>query len=290
MGDRNDVRFGWNYRVFIVKQEFDRFQTHLPKLQGMKRPSICLLLLYALGWQSLCFSQTAIPPRMPLLFPQFEAFEAPNSQLIVGKLIPLGFSPDGKFAYVTEPPDEACGCYFFEFHIQDLETDRDLYKKRVEIDGTANIEWDRVWRQYRTTFLAQLDSHRIVLGKFQQQQQFPIEVDSTTLNLRIDCSTVLSDFGDDARFVAIAQVFLSSKDWGEKRVAKLNYFHGNVMSLKEGCYLKSPFEDRVVLILLRESRGWEGPPNPIEHVVIGARMKTRFPAAAPKTKQVSCQG
>ena len=52
-------------------------------------------------------------------------------QLLNNDLFPIGWSRDGKFAYVEEPVDDACGCYFAEVHIVDLRTDRSLRRSTM---------------------------------------------------------------------------------------------------------------------------------------------------------------
>jgi hypothetical protein len=64
----------------------------------------------------------AVPPETPpmpahLVVPDLDDS---NPRFPVGRVYPLGWSRDGLFAYAYEPPDEACGCYFFQVIVQDL--------------------------------------------------------------------------------------------------------------------------------------------------------------------------
>lgn len=216
-----------------------------------------------------------IPLRKPIIFPGYSEFIAPNPQFVVGQLIPLGFSADGKFAYVVEPPDEACGCYFFEFHIRDLDTDKDLFMKRVEYQDSSAIQWDRAWKEHGALFFEWLKTHGIDLAAL-NAQAFPISMGTDALNVRI--TTSLRPLYEDAgeKVIGHAQVYLRNVAGQEKRISKLNYPLKQVLSLKTGVYLRSPFEDRVAVVLIRTERGWEGPPSPINYEVIGALTKKGF--------------
>jgi hypothetical protein len=215
------------------------------------------------------------PVREPLVFPQFAEYVEPNARLLVAEFIPLGFSADGKFAYVIEPPDEACGCYFFEFHIQDLKTDRDLYRKYDQVEPAADNAWQTVWQRHGEEFHRQLALHKIVLSKA-TSGEFPLVIDGKKLTVRIATTRRASDLGDDV--IATANVYLSGESWGEKRIARRNFVDQHVLKLSVAAYVQSPLEDRAAVLLLLEGRGWEGPPNPITFDVAGAQLRKRFPA------------
>ena len=43
---------------------------------------------------------------------------------------PIGWSEDGKFAYLLEPEAQNCECYFVEVYIYDLESNKTLWFKQ----------------------------------------------------------------------------------------------------------------------------------------------------------------
>ena len=53
---------------------------------------------------------------------------------LIDKFYPIGWSKDGKLAYIEEPADEAVGAYFFQFHILDLNTGKDVFTWKPEED------------------------------------------------------------------------------------------------------------------------------------------------------------
>ena len=232
-----------------------------------------LLIIGLFGVSSLMAQQ--IPQRKPILLREYADYIAPNSIYIVGQLIPVGFSPDGKFAYVVEPPDEACGCYFFELHIRDLHTDKDVWLKKLLYEGVSTEQWDRAWKENGKAIWEQLHSHGIVMANV-TPSHFPIASDGSVLRLTIDRKYMPSPFLPDEKFIRHAQVYLSTDSFATKRVASLDYSDQSLIALDAAMYLHSPFEDRAAIILLRTKRGWEGPPSPIDYEVIGALLKTGF--------------
>lgn len=233
-------------------------------------PLLCLGIL-----SFLFLAGQGYPSRTPIIVPEFESYITPNSQYIVGQLIPLGFSPDGKFAYVVEPPDEACGCYFFELHIQDLKTDKDLYFKKVVIEGVSMTEWDQVWRQYGGQFEKEMALHGIRVENA-SVKPLPITVPAGNLRVRILGSWREFESGSDEKVLNAAYVRIGNEVIGEKRIAARFYTEEAVLGLEAKYYIKSPFEERVAILLIRIDRGWEGPPSTVNWEVVGARLDEGF--------------
>jgi hypothetical protein len=98
-------------------------------MKTTKTISLILTLLFSVATQA--FGQVYEQPReVPIArlvrqnFPKF--YDRSNSYpaLIPESFFPIGWSKDGKFAYYSEPVDEACGCYYAYLAIQDLRTDK----------------------------------------------------------------------------------------------------------------------------------------------------------------------
>src|SRR5690349_14764325 len=96
---------------------------------------IATLIIIAISTLSPASSQTNFSqPRkigfdriLRRTFPKYYGREEYRTLLEAG-FYPIGWSREGKFAYYTEPVDEACGCYFAELVIKDLRTDKELWK------------------------------------------------------------------------------------------------------------------------------------------------------------------
>lgn len=220
-------------------------------------------------------AQMTYPKRAPISFEKYAEFEEMNSIYILSTIIPLGFSHDGKFAYVIEPADEACGCYFFELHIQDLNSDKKLFHKRVVYEDVPDQKWHQAWNDHGALLVSKMQAHGIVLS-VPKAQFFPILLDSSDLNLSFKFEKSPDENAPNGEVVNSAQVWLGGEGIGEKRIANLRFPNNYVLGYETGCYVKSPYENRVAVVVLREDRGWEGPPNTIHPVVIGALLNARF--------------
>lgn len=215
------------------------------------------------------------PPRTPIAVPEFESYLSHNFQYVVGQIIPLGFSPEGKFAYVLEPPDEACGCYFFEFHVVDLNTDRDVFVKKVTIEGGYMQEWDQVWKVHGGQFKKELATHGIRMDGT-EVKPLPIVGPFGEFNIRILGSWRDSDFGTGEKLLNDAYIKIGNEQVGEKRIASRFFAKDAVLGLEARYFMKSPYEERVAILFLRIDRGWEGPPNTVNWEVVGARLDRWF--------------
>src|SRR6187401_1753231 len=106
-------------------------------------------------------------------FPQYYGHQE-YQQLLPEAFYPTGWSRDGKFAYYIEPPDEACGCYFAELVIQDLRTDKEVWKFKNDPESRTNAKGEileddmrRLWRRNQKLFSSKLREHGIIpLARF----------------------------------------------------------------------------------------------------------------------------
>src|SRR5260221_5318667 len=77
-------------------------------------------------------------------FPQYFGRGFRYPQLIPEGFFPIGWSRDGKFAYYTEPVDEACGCYYANLVIQDLRTDKVIWEFKYNQDDGRDNETNKM--------------------------------------------------------------------------------------------------------------------------------------------------
>lgn len=237
-----------------------------------------LAILFFASLQSLS-AQTTIPTRKAAAFPEFVESDEGYHKYILGHIISLGFSSDGKFAYVIEPADEACGCYFFDFIIQDLNTDKLVFKKHFEIQedlGEAvTDDWKTIWQKHGALFMAQMAANNIVL-KPTEITYFPAKINSNSYSVEIAQTKGPDADMEEWNVVKEAKIWFWKNQAEKKAIATFQYQQGYVLNFKAGGYFKSPYEDRIAVVILREDRGWEGPPNTINPVVIGASLTARF--------------
>lgn len=194
------------------------------------------------------------------------------------KFYPLGWSKDGKFAYLTEPADEATGFYFFSIQIVNLLNDKVVWEWTIdenhEIDHSqTNLK--KVWEENYDEFKQALNQHAIVqkeefkLGKLSFQQA------GNDYKLEMQTSTEADEeFGIE--FVNKINVQLVSPQLGTKKIFSKQEKDSFILDARIEGYFASPYEDRIAVLHTQETRGYEGPPNVVAFTISGADLKGGF--------------
>ncbi len=79
------------------------------------------------------------------------------------KFYPIGWSDDGKFAYIVEPADEGSGLYFFEIHVYDIVNNKDIWAWKYEGEDGESVQ--SVWNKNTELFHKNLNEHNIAQNK-----------------------------------------------------------------------------------------------------------------------------
>jgi hypothetical protein len=207
------------------------------------------------------------------------------NKLLVEGFYPIGWSRDGKFAYYTEPVDEACGCYFAELAIVDLRTDKVLWQfknepnDRVDAQG-APVADDigKLWKRNEKVFAERLLEHRI-----EQLPRFTLLPSAFRSSGRSYIARVSSTFGKDEdgnRRIRKLDLVFSSPALGRKSLYSAEYtgdgmYTSPLDAIVAGAF-KSPYENRVAIVMLHVQRGWEGPPHTVNVHIAGADLSGGF--------------
>jgi len=240
------------------------------------------------------FGQTYAQPREVLIarlvrqhFAKFYDRSDRYPALIPEGFFPIGWSKDGKFAYYSEPVDEACGCYYAYFAIQDLRTDKIVwefkYDQGDEADpvtgkqrGSGNIR--ELWKKNKKLFSEKLAENGIVatrsvmLGKtFTAAGRSYTAKSTNKMGQNVD--------GGEMR-VDLYAVSLTSTKLGTKTVFTSEDNTKEDYSFTLDAHLigviKSPYENRVALIAIEAMRGYEGPPHTGQLRVVGSDLTSGF--------------
>lgn len=207
-----------------------------------------------------------------------------RNELIVEGFYPIGWSRDGKFAYYLEPPDEACGCYFAELVIQDLRTDKVLWKfkndpeSRVDAQGTPIADDRRnLWRRNQKMFSEKLREHGIVPVR----RSLLLSPTFNTAGKRYKASVTTRkahEEGYGLDMVRYVKVEFSSPGLGTKDLFSAEHKSESYppIDIQIAGALKSPFENRAAIILVNVYRGYEGPPHTVNVQVVGADLVRGF--------------
>ena len=214
------------------------------------------------------------------VFPDYYGKSFPQEELITENFFPVGWSKDGKFAYYTEPGDEACGCYFGQLIILDAVNDKELWSFKYDgLDHQDKPKYRAItdlWRKNRKLFSDKLNQYGIIpQGRF-NLLMFPINHagDQLRADLKIE-----ENKDEETRIyskVKRATLRISSRRGGTKIVHEETYPEYGPIDVKVLGYVKSPYEERAAIILLEVQRGYEGPPHTTHVKVVGSSLTTGF--------------
>lgn len=204
-------------------------------------------------------------------------------ELAAESFFPIGWSKDGKFAYYTEPVDEACGCYFAELYILDLKKDKTLWSINYNSDSLDEAKkekrpysLDTLWRARRELFSDNLNKNAIEpQGRF-ALLSFPLRYKGDQLTPHLSIQENKDEESRPYGIVSKATLQLSSKRNGKKTLFEKSYLEALPLDLKVLGYIRSPYEERIAVVMLEVYRGYEGPPHTGQIKIVGASLATGF--------------
>ena len=162
------------------------------------------------------------------------------------KIYPIGWSKDGKLAYMEEPADEAVGAYFFQFHIYDLNTGKDVFTWKPEedpMDGSLA----QMFEDNKPLFESKLKENGIV------PQQFKLEETDAKMDKTMAESSFLGcDVVKAVKITRGGEVIYNNENNEE--------YNGNLSQDIAGV-LKCPYNDISAIMVKTIQRGYEGPPH-----------------------------
>jgi hypothetical protein len=201
----------------------------------------------------------------------------------------IGWSKTGNFAYIVEPADEACGCYFFEIHIINTNNNKSIWSWKYSDENAADkrsmATIDTVWKLHKKMLIKKLNEAGIV-----QQQQIVLIPKQTlqktksiqlnevqTMFESVDYGTMLKDYKLYAKEKNIKypnklgkQIFYKKfATWEKDRKVWFSYW----MQANAIGAIKSPYSNQYLLLHKILQRGWEGTPYVIKLEVSGLKIK-----------------
>ncbi len=193
---------------------------------------------------------------------------------VYDKFYPIGWSDDGKFAYIVEPSSGSSGLYFFEIKIVDIVNNKQVWSWKPEVEEEGNL--NSMWNSNKELFTQHLNEYKIV--QFSDLELKPTEFSHKGNDYQILMDTKMetdSDYGID--FIKGISLSMKSPQIGnkiffEQRIDPRDY----VLSAFVPGLLISPHNDRVVVICQKESIGAAGPPNMVYFEIIGSNLSTGF--------------
>ena len=196
-----------------------------------------------------------------------------KNDFIFDTFYPIGWSKDGKFAYIYEPADEATGFYFFTFEIKDTQTNKVIWTWKIDVkDEVYEGSLKKTWKKNKDKFTSILNENKIIQNNDFKLNQFPIIDKDNTYKMSENIKYQEDTYGFGFDVVSNAEFKLESKDNKSITVFKESFPDNMILNMSANAYFKSPFENRIAAIITSQIRGYEGPPHVIRINVVGCSL------------------
>lgn len=205
---------------------------------------------------------------------ELETFDFTQAYCLLTHFYPIGWSADGKFAYVSLFDDHGDAYGYINCQVIIFDVSRGVVAwsyAPADTENPSDTPLRKIWRQNRTLIEENLNRFAIVHYRF-TFQGFPIYHGSDTIDYHLDTTWVgydRSKYGweyiDSLKFVLRSakndiEVLLDKDDYAALGV----YVPG---------YLKNPRGRQIVIPLIATYMGWEGPPNTTGMVLLGYNLR-----------------
>lgn len=178
---------------------------------------------------------------------------------LIDKFYPIGWSKDGKLAYMEEPADEAVGAYFFQFHILDLNTGKDVFSWKPEEDPEEG-SLSQMFQDNKELFETELKKNGIIPCQF--------KLDGVDVPYIAEGAKVWMDkTSEESIFLGLDVIKEVKISCGTGQTGKVIYENVNneeyntTLDQEIAGTLKCPFQDMAAVMVKYVQRGYEGPPH-----------------------------
>ncbi|HEY9058941.1 MAG TPA: hypothetical protein VIO64_00325 [Pseudobacteroides sp.] len=200
---------------------------------------------------------------------------------------PIGWSKDGKFAYITGIYGGGAGndeTGYFRWVIQDMVTDKYLWQSERGLEeglpmelrdsnkDTEIFKW--VYSNLRVKYKEYLDKYGIIIHTDLKVSSFPLEYN----NNKYTASIADISYGDMYGTPNIITKYkvLVNRNGINKTFSEYKNQNDMFLNVQIGGYIKSPYEPRVALVLSSVTRGWEGAPHPVKSSFVGCHLEIGY--------------
>ena len=199
-----------------------------------------------------------------------------DENFLIDKLYPIGWSKDGKFAYIVEPADEESGFYLFEIVVFDLINNKTIWSWKPEESEEGDLE--TTWKENYELFKSSLNKYKI-----SQENKFELKKGKTTFKdneyqIVLDTKTETQpDYGID--IIKDIKISITSTELGSKEIYNQpTDEYSMILGAFVPGYLLSPNDGRIAVIVQLERIGSEGPPNAVYFNIVGSDLERGFHA------------
>lgn len=216
-----------------------------------------------------------------MIFKKHYQIESDSDQMqpYYAQVYPIGWSKNGFFAYISLVYSDGAGTTSGNLIIKNLTTNKfnsiSDYGFVIEYDeyDTTYTHIKTMWQKNYKAIADSLMKYNIIQQKKFDDLSFPITTNVDSLNYAIQHTHEDVD-GVSGNVSFIVTIY--SKIQGKKTIHEYHNSHSSFLMGNVIGYFKSPYENRIAVILTSEHRGWEGPPNDIGYQFIGCHLKEGF--------------
>lgn len=243
----------------------------------------CLLALLAL--RPMTAAEGMISPKTYSLMALIGLRQEPGTYHYLDNVFaPLGWSQDGKFAYITTVTNEARGpgeMAVLRWVIQDMVSDKILWDSGDKFEGLPKSMWDEAPLQiiqwewtHLQSYRTQMEKYKIRLSPGMMLGKFPLMLDGHDYRALIANHKRGERFGFPDMLLQF-DLLLTKGDVAKAAAQFRGVF---LLDAHVGGFVRSPYEPRLAVVLCTVRRGWEGPPHPVECRVSGSHLERGFDA------------
>ena len=190
---------------------------------------------------------------------------------------PLGYSEDGKIAYIKEYDTDPADIVLIRTFVQDLVTDKILWKDEFRVENEiTGVNFKSFWAKKSTLISKKLSEYGIQSFKNLHFKNETYLYGKETFSLNSETtSSFQKDWG--TAFLDSSTIILSAKGKGQKVIDRRHYKDEQLLARKAiGFIPLSKSADRVAVVVANVHRGWEGPPHNLGYEIVGASLKIGF--------------
>lgn len=279
--------------LFIPKNFFEKNEqvSSLIKNSTTHVKSIHKDLIYELSADFLTVSHKNTTDEfydMPqsLKFPEQDFLKNCKKCYAAQKVYPIGWSLKGHFAYMSETPPLKTGCYYNTFVILQTQTNKKIFTKSYDScearqkdpDGDVALDLEDLWLAQSDFFQQHLKKYNILKQDPLSLQEFPILYKDGILKAKLEFKTEKTE-----DILKIREAALELEHWwfqkvkdvepGLKKKKAVYYWSYDefdvTMFLHIAGYIKSPYDEKIVIFVNEITQEWDGPPHSVNRVLIG---------------------
>jgi hypothetical protein len=257
----------------------------------MRKYMVFFLLVILITLPSQFLVTEAAKPAIPALYHTLDLLQTPLANkpenYVDLILAPLGWSKDGKFAYIIGKDPGGAGYEetgYFRWVIQDMVTDKYLWESKNGLEegipegllDSTDLEKIFAWiyTNFKGKYQAQFDRYKIIIDKNLRLEKFPLLYQQTEYRGAITEISREEKYGFPD-MVGKYRVVVT-KNSATKTVANYTNIDDCLLDVQMVGYVQSPYEARIAIAIGAISMGWEGPPHTVKCGFVGCHLNKGF--------------